>query len=237
MTSRRSALSALARHPWRLLGVALTLSALGVGVAGVALMPTNAPPVATASRYSELFEHRTNRADVRGEVRPASVLDSATVVPATPVVYGAPISRIRISRIRVDAPVEVKGLTPDGTMESPTGPDVVAWYGFTPKPGLGGNAVLSGHVDYINHGAAVFWDLRKLEAGDEIDVVLADGVVLQYAISALQLYPLNDVPMSDVLAPTPTESITLITCGGSFSGGAYTHRLVLRAIRTGVAGN
>jgi hypothetical protein len=40
--------------------------------------------------------------------------------------------------------------------------------------------------------------------------------------------------MEEVLAPTSTESVTLITCVGQFSGGAYTHRLVVRATLTGV---
>lgn len=224
------------KRPLRLLTRVLAVSFAAMVGIGVAYMPRESPATSTESRYAGLVAHRSVRADVRGEPQPLSVVQGATAAPPTsgPVRYSAPVARIRISRIRVDAPIEAMGLTPDGTMESPRGPAVVAWYSFTPKPGVGGNAVLSGHVDYVNHGAAVFWDLRKLQPDDAIEVVLTDGTVLQYAITASHLFPLGEFPMRDVLAPTATESLTIITCGGSFSAGSYTHRLVLRAVRTGV---
>ena len=50
--------------------------------------------------------------------------------------------------------------------------------------------------------------------------------MLRYAVTASQLYPEGQVPMADVLAPTATEPITLITCGGTFSGGSYSDRPV-----------
>jgi LPXTG-site transpeptidase (sortase) family protein len=151
-----------------------------------------------------------------------------------PQVYDAPVQRLLIPSIGVDAPIVSMGLTADGALAAPNGPTDVAWYPFTAKPGMGGNAVFSGHVDYIHYGPAVFWDLRKLKAGDTIDVRLTDGTVLQYTVTASKLYPVDQVPMQDVLAQTSTESITLITCGGVFESGEYTDRLVLRAARTGV---
>ena len=197
------------------------------------LLPRHAPAVPTSDRYAALEAARLARADVRPADKPASVLAGIAPV-AKPELFTATISRIRIPRINVDAPIQQKGIKPDGTMESPNGPDDVAWYGFTPKSGLGGNAVYSGHVDYINHGPAVFWDLKKLQDGDQIEVLLIDGVVLQYQVSAIQLYDTDDIPMQEVLAQTATESVTLITCGGDFAAGSYSHRLVLRATRSGV---
>ena len=221
------------RFVWAAAGAAI-LAVAAVIAGAIALLPTREPAEATAGRYAELFEHRAGRADVHAEVPPSSVLAGAAPAVPKQEVFASPLARIRITRIGVDAPIENKNITKDGVMESPSGPDVVAWYDFSAKPGLGGNAVFSGHVDYIKRGPAVFWDLRKLLDGDLIETVLQDGTVLQYEVSAVQSYPIEEIPMAEVLAPTSTESLTLITCGGSFSGGVYSHRLVLRATRTNV---
>jgi LPXTG-site transpeptidase (sortase) family protein len=119
-------------------------------------------------------------------------------------------------------------------MDVPNDPELVAWYDFTPKPGLGGNAVFSGHVDWRNYGPAVFWDLDELSPGDDIEVVLADGTTIVYRVSATQTYDLENLNMGEILAATPVESVTLITCEGSFSNGEYDSRRVVRAVRTAV---
>ncbi len=223
----------LRRNYGWLLAAGLLANLIAVASLVAVLLPRHAPETPTADRYAPLAAARAARADVRAAEKPASVLSGITPV-AKPELFTGTISRIRIPRISVDAPIQEKGVTADGTMESPNGPNDVAWYGFTAKSGLGGNAVFSGHVDYINHGPAVFWDLKKLQDGDEIEVVLLDGVVLQYRVSAIQTYGVDDIPMQEVLAPTATESVTLITCGGQFAAGSYSQRLVLRATRFGV---
>ncbi len=164
---------------------------------------------------------------------PASVLQGPPTA-VTPPVYIAPVAALRIPSLGVDAPVQVKGINAaTNTMENPDGPTNVAWYGFTAKPGLNaGNAVFSGHVDYINYGKAVFWGLESLKAGDVIEVALDDGTLVRYGVTASQLYDVDTIPMEEVLGSTSSESVTLITCGGEFSQGAYTHRLVVRAVRT-----
>ena len=68
---------------------------------------------------------------------------------------------------KVNASIQVLGLSSDGVMQDPKGPTDVGWYdltrsfeNFSSYPGWGGNAVFAGHVDYINYGAAVFWRLK-----------------------------------------------------------------------------
>jgi LPXTG-site transpeptidase (sortase) family protein len=206
---------------------------LGTGVAAVFVAPIDKPEVDAETRYAGVFRHRATRADVRGEEVPPPV-SLGSFSPAQPELFVAPIARLRIARIGVDAPISRKGIT-DGTMENPDGPDDVAWYTFTAKPGVGsGNAVFSGHLDFIRRGPAVFWDLRKLADGDIIDVVLEDGVIITYAVTFSRAYPADQVPMEEVVGYTSTETITLITCSGSFQAGDYSDRLVLRAAKVGV---
>ncbi len=152
--------------------------------------------------------------------------------PATPP-SSAPVAELMIPSIKVDAQVEIKGVDGNGVMESPDGPWNVVWYNFSARPGFGGNAVFSGHVDYVRVGAAVFWNLRDLNPGDEIDVKLADGTTYRYAVTAKDSYPSDSAPIDQIVGPTPKESVTLITCIGTFSHatGQYDQRLVVRAER------
>lgn len=216
---------------WRLwLAGSVAANVIGLGLLAFAFLPTHSPSASTSDTYRDLFEHRLTRADVRGEAVPSPVANRAVAEP--PAVF-SPAKRMRIPKIGVDADLVVLGINPDGHMADPSSPKEVGIYNFASKPGLGGNSVFSGHVDYHDYGPAVFWNLTKLVTGDAIEVVLTDGTVVQYAVTASHLYALADLPMAEVVGPTATESATLITCGGSFSGGEYTHRLVVRAAKTG----
>jgi len=118
-------------------------------------------------------------------------------------------------------------------MDVPDGPEDVAWYNFTARPGMGGNAVISGHLDYRNYGEAVFWRLKELQEGDIVEVRLADGSVLRYQVSLKLSYAARTAPVLEIVGPTSKEVVTLITCGGTFDGGSrsYSDRLVVRAER------
>jgi LPXTG-site transpeptidase (sortase) family protein len=98
---------------------------------------------------------------------------------------------------------------------------------------MGGNAVLSGHLDYHNYGAAVFWRLKELHEGDIVEVRLADGSILRYRVSLKLSYDARMAPVLEILGPTSKEVVTLITCGGTFDSGSrnYSDRLVVRAER------
>jgi LPXTG-site transpeptidase (sortase) family protein len=153
--------------------------------------------------------------------------------PPTPAPSQAGIVRLKIPSIKVDAPISVKGLDNHGVMEAPTSWNDVVWYNFSGRPGFGSgnNAVFAGHVDYIRHGPAVFWDLNKLKPGDPVDVVLGDGTDYTYHVTSMTVYGADDAPVQQIVGPTSTETVTLITCNGTFSAGEYNNRLVVRAER------
>jgi LPXTG-site transpeptidase (sortase) family protein len=182
-----------------------------------------------SSAASELLAVPT--AALRATASPtASATPTTTPAPSR---VAAPPVRLVIPAIGVDAPVTVKGLRPDAVMDIPNGPEDVVWYNFTARPGMGGNAVFSGHLDYHNYGAAVFWRLKELREGDIVEVHLADGSVLQYRVSLRLSYDARMAPVPEILGPTSKEVVTLITCGGTFDSGSrtYSNRLVVRAER------
>jgi LPXTG-site transpeptidase (sortase) family protein len=155
-----------------------------------------------------------------------------TSTPTPPHLTALPV-RLTIPAIGVDAAVSVKGLRPDGFMDVPNGPEDVAWYTFTARPGMSGNAVISGHLDYHNYGKAVFWRLKELRDGDVVEVRLEDGSVLRYRVFLTVSYDARLAPVPEIIGPTSKEVVTLITCGGTFDSDArnYSHRLVVRAER------
>ena len=131
--------------------------------------------------------------------------------------------------------MQVKGVDANNVMISPDGPENVAWYDFSGKPGFGSNAVFSGHVDYIDYGPAVFWNLKDLVEGDTIEVHLTEGTVYTYAVEsrwAVSAEPTQD-ELRTIVGPTTNDVVTLITCGGDWlpSEQQYSERTVVRARR------
>ena len=157
----------------------------------------------------------------------------STPTPAPLPPSDAPISRMVIPAIEVDAPISVKGVGADGVMEAPDGPWDISWYDFTARPGFGGNAVFSGHVDYIDVGPAVLWRLNELAQDDLVEVLLQDGTVYQYHLVAMENVDAENVDVGSIVGPTEQEIVTIITCAGTFnrSSGQYDQRLIIRAVR------
>lgn len=158
---------------------------------------------------------------------------SPTPTNRFPTPTDAPIARLVIPDADIDAPVVTKGVDAAGVMLSPDNATDTAWYDFSARPGFGGNAVFSGHVDYIRVGPAVFWNLKDLEAGDIIEVHLQDGTVMKYSVSSKHQYDAATAPVDQIVGATPEEVVTLITCSGTFNSGShqYDKRLVVRAER------
>ncbi len=166
---------------------------------------------------------------------------SLTPTPSPPPLARDEPYRMVIEKVGIDAPVETFGLDPTGVPIVPTDANnknpagVVAWYDFSAVPGGGSNAVFAGHVTW--NGQAVFWSLDQVQPGDVIKLKAQDGTELVYAVSDRFLVDPSDPAALQVMQPTPTDTLTLITCGGTFlpdpnnhtAGGDYTNRMVVRA--------
>jgi LPXTG-site transpeptidase (sortase) family protein len=183
---------------------------------------------------SEVLVHLTASPSPTPDVTKAPA--TPTPVPTPPL--GDQAYTMVIDKIGVDAPVEAFGLDANQVPEVPTGPgqgpgQIVAWYNFSAKPGTGSNAVFAGHVTW--NGAAVFYNLTSLTAGDEIKLRGQDGTLLMYKVSDAYDVDPNDPNSIQVMARTSTDTLTIITCdgttthiGGQF-GVEYSNRLVIRA--------
>jgi LPXTG-site transpeptidase (sortase) family protein len=202
---------------------AMGATALLVGLVGAlygsgAILRADPAPTATPTRTSTPTATST-----------PTLTPTATPVPTRP----PPVTGISIPSIGVNASIVELGIAANGYMIAPSGPYEVAWYTFSALPGEGGNAVFAGHVDWVTVGPAVFYSLDALGAGDEVHVRTSDGKTHRYGVVSNRMYYAASAPLSEIVGRTPTESVTLITCGGTFnySTHEYDQRTVVRAER------
>ena len=153
---------------------------------------------------------------------------------ATPVPVAAPL-RLVIEATGVDAPVIELGMDEGGIPYVPLNGEDVAWYNFSSLPGTGSNAVFAGHVNW-ERAPGVFGNLDEVQAGDTVRLVSEDGREYTYEVFANFFVDPEDRDSLKVMSPTPTDTITLITCGGTWLpnpseqfGGNYTNRTIVQA--------
>jgi len=215
-----------------LLGAGLVLFAAGLAILAVGLVgyfedDKALPPEVTMDFADLIPDPPTGIEDVEG--LPVSIPYYNPYSRVT-----APL-RIVVERIRVDAPIVELGLDAAGVPQVPLNGNDVAWYNFSAKPGAGSNAVFAGHVNWAG-AAGAFGKIDRLENGDTVRLIADDGREFTYEVFAnFDVDPLDPESLK-VMAPTPTDTITLITCGGTWIpdpserfGGEYTNRTIVQA--------
>ncbi len=105
------------------------------------------------------------------------------------------VGRLMVPRLGLSVPV-VEG---DGTEQLRLAAGHVS---NTPLPGEPGNSVIAGHRD------TVFYDLRKIEAGDKMEFADADNVH-KYRVSSTRIVAPEDV---SVMNKADGRRLTLVTC-------------------------
>ncbi|HEY6379836.1 MAG TPA: class F sortase [Candidatus Dormibacteraeota bacterium] len=156
--------------------------------------------------------------------------------------------------IGVDIPLYAVGLTAAGAMDAPEGPPSSPkwhqgfWYRGGVEPGQLGTATLAGHLDDNLGRPGAFWNLRKLQVGQTIEVLdQRSGTVLRFRISETDVYNNATVNTAAVLerifgvdavagrppgtTPETVARLAVITCTGTFTRGEYDHRYVAYAER------
>jgi hypothetical protein len=143
--------------------------------------------------------------------------DTSTTVK-TPAVLVHPVrdpNRIVIPAIDVDAVVVPVGLLATGDMETPPW-GIAGWYSLGPAPGEPGPAVVLAHVDSV-HGRDVFYDLKKLEPGDEVFVYGSDGSdPAVFLVDSVETQLKAELPRERIWFYSEDPLIRLITCGGKY---------------------
>ncbi|MFI7581051.1 class F sortase [Kocuria kalidii] len=148
---------------------------------------------------------------------PAPPTAPAAVPADAPAVLGAsePVS-LSVPATGTRSELLHLGLREDGSLEvPPEHPGAPAsWYTGSPTPGERGPAVLLGHVNATGGGPGVFADLRRLGAGDTIEVDRADGTTAVFAVDRGEQYGKDEFPTLEVYGNTEGSELRLITCDG-----------------------
>lgn len=157
--------------------------------------------------------------EVSAKNTPVILSTRSIIIPkvvVSSVLSGLPVN-IKIPQIGVNAIVEHIGLTQDGEVGSPSGPNNTAWFKEGPIPGQEGNAIIDGHSGWKNNIPAVFDNLKKLKRGDKIYVENGEGEILVFEVKKLKIYHKNDVAL-DVFNSSDNKShLNLITCIGEWN--------------------
>lgn len=141
-------------------------------------------------------------------------------------------TRIKIPKIKVNAPIGAVTLDKKGALGTPplTQPNRTGWYKYSPVPGEAGPAIINGHVT-TRKGPAVFDRLRELAKGDHIYVYRSDGKVTRFTVSGIEQASKNAFPTKRVYGNTKDAQLRLITCGGVYNKTThhYTDNIVVYA--------
>lgn len=145
-------------------------------------------------------------------------------------------SQLIIPSIQVNAPIEAVNVLANGDLATPTSDpwNDTGWYQNGPRPGEHGSAVIDGHLDRPGGAPAVFWNLQYLHVGDTIIVVSAQGVKLQFHVTAVAHYPPQQAPLQDIFGNNNGTFLNLITCAGDWIPSQHqtAQRLVVYATRS-----
>jgi len=139
-------------------------------------------------------------------------------------------TRLQVPDVGIDTELIRLGKNPDGTLAVPERYDVAAWYELSPTPGEVGPSIISGHVDnYL--GAAVFFRLRELQAGQKITVTRQDKSTVQFRVDKVELFDQQNFPTKAVYGNIDHPGLRLITCGGIYNPltNSYSHNTVVYA--------
>ncbi|MFF2551253.1 class F sortase [Nocardia sp. NPDC058058] len=146
---------------------------------------------------------------------PAKVQTAAAVTRSTPVSFDIPSIKASGSLISL-------GLNADGTVQVPVDYQQAGWYQQGPAPGEQGSAVILGHVDSYK-GEGVFFSLKKVKAGDMIDVKRADGKTAHFKVTDVRMYLKSEFPDQLVYGARGGATLQVVTCGGDFDQSAKSY--------------
>ncbi len=129
-----------------------------------------------------------------------------------------PPVRLQIPVIGVDTEIEPVGVSQSGDLNTPQkNPwDTAGWYSAGPSPGERGSAVIDGHLDRTGGDPAVFWNLKNLQAGDEIRVVHHSGKISLFRVQRAASYPPKGAPLQAIFGAGGGHYLNLITCAGDW---------------------
>jgi hypothetical protein len=214
----------------RALGWTTLVAGLGASAAAVTLAVQSARPPADAGTIpaavpvaSAAPAGKASKESKASEPRAARKAGTAAEPPA----WSVP-TRVSIAALRIDAAVQAVGVGPDRALEVPGNPERLGWWIGSATPGSPrGTVLIAGHVDTAEDGPGALFRLEKLPIGAPIEVRAGDRTVTYRAV-ARRSYDKQRLPETLFTAGAAPQ-LALVTCGGTFHKGVYSHNVVVYA--------
>lgn len=154
--------------------------------------------------------------------------------PAKPVPSSVPVSvpfkglrptSVKIPKIGAESSLLAVAVKTDGSISVPSvhTPMQAAWYKLSPVPGDVGPAIVLGHVDG-DKKPGIFYKLKDLVPGDEVDVDRSDGRKLKFVVDRVTQVPKDTFPREAVYGNSDKPELRLITCGGAFDHAEHSYK-------------
>lgn len=177
-----------------------------------------------ASEQAQVLSSRAGDEDSSGD---DEVLDEKAPAHTSTYKVAPDLPRIlEIPSIGVSTRVLQLGVKSDNSLAAPSNIHDAGWYTGSAKPtATAGAMLMDGHVSGPTKNG-VFYDLKKLKAGDDIVVERGDGQRLTFAVMRVETIQVESVDMGELMrSDDPSKlGLNLITCGGLFDARTNTFR-------------
>ncbi|PKV92914.1 sortase family protein [Amycolatopsis echigonensis] len=156
---------------------------------------------------------------------PAAQAPASAAVPVTKPFTGLRPTSVEIPKIGAKSSLITVLPNKDGQISVPSvkNPMQAAWYRLSPVPGDVGPAIVLGHVDG-NHQPGIFYKLKDVNPGDEVDIERSDGKKLKFVVDHKEQVPKDTFPTQAVFGNTDKPQLRLITCGGVFDHAEHSYK-------------
>ncbi|MEU4669622.1 class F sortase [Amycolatopsis sp. NPDC023774] len=154
----------------------------------------------------------------------AAAKPAPSSVPVTKPFKGLRPTSVSIPKIGAKSSLVSVAVNLEGKISVPSvkTPMQAAWYRLSPVPGEVGPAVVLGHVDG-DKKPGIFYKLKDLVPGDEVDIDRSDGKKLKFTVDHLTQVPKDQFPQDAVYSNSTKPELRLITCGGVFDHAEHSY--------------
>lgn len=162
---------------------------------------------------------------------PVAAASAGTPAPAPDRSF--PPTSLRVSAIKVAAPVVPTPVDDRGALVIPENPRQVGWWSGGAAPGAPyGTILLAGHVDSAEEGLGSLVDLSRTPIGATVRLAGPGGAAQSYRVVARRSYPKATLPWRDLFRQDLPARLLLVTCGGEFDRrtGHYERNVVVFAV-------
>lgn len=182
---------------------------------------------AVTSDQNDQNGQNQNGPDVNEDPIDINTINSYVVAPDMP-------KKITIDSIGLSARILRMGVESNNQIQSPRSSYDTGWYEGSNKPNENGLMFINGHVSGPTK-PGIFYNLKKLNAGDIITIEKGDGTLIKYQVVSKETLDLNNVDMQKTLRSIDVDKqgLNLMTCSGDYSAqsNTFNERLIVYSVR------